>query len=125
MKESEQMIRILRARHVCVPLLALMAVAAASHADTLHDPTQPANVRSAPEASAGALKVEAIFLSGNRRVAIVNGQLVRQGESLGGAVIDEIHADSIRYTRDGASHVARLPKPGMLVRSGAGSGSGS
>ncbi|HEU4485773.1 MAG TPA: hypothetical protein VFR96_09830 [Povalibacter sp.] len=125
MKESEQMIRILRARHVSVPLLALMAVATTSRADTLRDPTQPANVRSAPETMAGALKVEAIFLSGERRVAIVNGRLLRQGERLGGAVIDEIHADSIRYTRDGVSHVARLPKSAMTVRSDVATGSGS
>lgn len=125
MKESEQMVRILGARHISVPLLALAAVAATSRADALRDPTQPANVRSAPQATADTLKVEAIFTTGERRVAIVNGVLVREGERVGSAVIDDIRADHVRYTRGGASHVATLRKPSMTVRSDAGAGSGS
>ena len=125
MKESERILRVLSARHVRVPLLALVALAAVARADTLLDPTRPATARDVPDTHGDVLRVEAVFMSGEHRVAIVNGVLVRAGERIGPAVVAEVLADGVRYTLDGAVHTVRLPRSGMTVRSDAGAEHGS
>ena len=121
MTASKDIVRILAARHTPMPLMALIALGVTSvHAETLRDPMQPANI-SAPAASSDSLRLEAIFTNGAKRVAIVNGRLVREGERVGSARIDAILADEVRYTRDGSSKSLRLPSMPMRVRSGSAS----
>ena len=95
----------------------LSATARMACADRLVDPTRPATVRSevATEPT-DSIRLEAILRSHERNIAIVNGKLVRAGEYVGPARIDEVFADGVRYTRDGQSHVARLGHTAMPVR---------
>jgi len=115
MNESESILRVLSARHVSVPLLALAAMGGVARAEALRDPTQPANAHSVSVVP-NALRVEAILMSEGRCVAIINGRLVREGERVGSAVIEQILAEEVRYTRDGASHRVRLPRASITVR---------
>jgi hypothetical protein len=118
MTASKDIVRILAARHTPVPLMALMALGVnTAQAESLRDPMQPANT-SAPAVVSDSLRLEAIFTNGPKRVAIVNGRLVREGERVGAARIDAILADEVRYTRDGSSKALRLPSAVMRVRSG-------
>ena len=118
MTASKDIVRILAARHTPVPLMALMALGVnTAQAESLRDPMQPANT-SAPAVVSDSLRLEAIFTNGPKRVAIVNGRLVREGERVGAARIDAILADEVRYTRDGSSKALRLPTTVMRVRSG-------
>jgi hypothetical protein len=120
MTASTDIVRILATRHTQVPLLALLAMGVTSaHGESLHDPMRPANAAPAQTESQD-LRLEAIFTNGGSRVAIVNGQLVRAGESVETAHIESITEDSVRYTRDGSSRTVRLPASALQVRSAMG-----
>lgn len=96
--------------------LLLTLTAQAAVADRLVDPTRPSNVKVTAPARVDAFRLEAILNSNGSPVAIVSGKVVRAGDSVGGAHIDEISADGVRYTKDGRSHTARLEPKVMQVR---------
>jgi hypothetical protein len=102
-------------RYLATLLLSMTAKTAMS--DRLVDPTQPAHTRSANTAeSLPAVRVEAILQSGERRLAIVNGKVVRAGDRVGSIHILEVHIDGVRYSRGGETNVARLTGKPMQVR---------
>lgn len=117
MKHSADMFRLLSTRRTTLSLTALLAIGAGAQAQALRDPTRPVTAREvAQPVAAEALRVEAIMDSGARRIAIVNGTVVRTGDRVGTAVIEEIGSDWVRYTRNGRAQTARLPKDSMRVR---------
>lgn len=93
-----------------VAVCALVAAAAAGRvfASELRDPMRPAGataaVRPAPVYS---LKLEGV-IAGEKRVAIVNGRLVRSGDTVSGARILEVFANGVRYERAGKIHTLTL-----------------
>ncbi|HKQ84746.1 MAG TPA: hypothetical protein VJS42_21290 [Steroidobacteraceae bacterium] len=101
-------------RHVSIVLAgsAIGLIALALRADTLPDPTRPAALYAAPPSASTVeptIRVEAIMRSGARYLAIVNGQLVRPGDRVNGALIRDIDADGLRYELAGGERVAKLP----------------
>ena len=121
MKNSADMFRVLSTRRTALPLTALLAIGATVHAETLRDPTRPATARAVTQSvEVASLRLEAIMGSGARRLAIVNGKIVRTGDHVGGALIQEIDSDSIRYTRNGRSETARIAKASLRVRESTG-----
>lgn len=116
MKDTTRLQHILRARCAPLPLLAVLAVPP-TLAEGLRDPMRPpmASTAAPDRAPARALRLEAILVEGERRVAIVDGKVVSEGERVSGAVISAIHADSIQYTRDGRTHEARLRRAEELA----------
>lgn len=97
--------------------LMLSLTAQAAVADRLVDPTRPANVRAAATAApVDAFRLEAILNSNGALVAIVSGKVVRAGDRVGGARIDAVLANGVRYTKDGRSQTARLEPKVMQVR---------
>ena len=104
--------------HVLTAVLITVATAQASAAD-LHDPMRPpsapAAVISRPDAPA-SLQLQAVIGTGDSRVAIVNGKVVRVGERIDGALIGAISADHLVYTRGGKELVASLPNTKLSVR---------
>jgi MSHA biogenesis protein MshK len=110
-----------RAVRVSCCVLALVIGISYAKADTLIDPTRPAN---APTKSGPVVRVveptsrlTAIFQSGDRRVAVLDGRVVKNGDRIGELVIQEILPDSVRYVRAGRVETARLPKQAAAVRS--------
>jgi len=105
-------------RQSCLLIVLAIGIAYAK-ADTLIDPTRPA---SAPTKSAVVRAAEpvsqltAIFKSGDRRVAVLDGRVVKDGDHIGDIVIQEISADRVRYTRAGRVEIARLPTQAAVVR---------
>jgi len=102
-------------RYLATLLLSMTAKAAM--ADRLMDPTQPAHAR--PENTGEtlqAVRVEAILQSGERRLAIINGKVVRAGDRVGSIHILEVNADGVRYSRGGETNIARLTAKPMQVR---------
>lgn len=84
-------------------LLAVLMVVAHPRAEAggppLTDPTRPpgpAHV-DAGQPAHRPLEVSAVFLFGDRSVALVNGRLVGAGERLGSIKIEAVLADGIRY----------------------------
>jgi MSHA biogenesis protein MshK len=102
-------------------IAALLTVAGA-RAETLVDPTRPANAPARAVAASGgeaAARVSAVFQSGGRRVAVLDGKVVKAGDRFGDAVVQEVMADGVRLARGGRIEVARLPKQAASVRRGA------
>lgn len=121
MKNPADMFRVLSARRTALPLTALLAIGATVHAETLRDPTRPVTARETTQSvEAASLRLEAVMGSGARRIAIVNGRIVRPGDRVGGALIEEIGGTSIRYVRNGRSETARIAKDSLRVRQSAG-----
>lgn len=93
----------MNSRFRIIALVVLVAAAAAGRvlAGDLRDPMRPAG---APAASRPApvysLKLEGV-IAGEKRVAIVNGRLVRAGDTVAGARILEVLAHGVRYERAG------------------------
>lgn len=102
-------------RYLATLLLSMTARAAT--ADRLVDPTQPAHLRPASTSeSLQGVRVEAILQSGERRLAIVNGKVVRAGDRIGSIQILDVSADGVRYSRAGETNIARLVAKPMQVR---------
>jgi hypothetical protein len=102
-----------------LPLACLTAllISLPAIADRLADPTRPPQgQRSQPTGARSSVRVEAILHSDDRRLAIVNGKVVRPGDHVSGVRIEEILVDSVRYVRDGRSQVVRLRPAAMTVR---------
>ena len=80
------------------------------HADNVRDPMRPAGASraAAKPATPHTLKLEGV-IAGGIRVAIVNGRLVRAGDSIGGARIVEVFANGVRYERAGKITTLTLP----------------
>jgi hypothetical protein len=89
--------------------LAMWSAGAVSRAETLRDPMRPAGTASvAPRQPVYSLKLEGV-IAGAKRVAIVNGRLVRAGDVVSGARIVEVFANGVRYERAGKTHTLMLP----------------
>ena len=105
-------------RSAIVISVGLLGFCSALAADGLKDPTQ----RPAPAtADRGVvqpreLNLEAILQSAERYVAIVDGKIVRVGDRVGNATIEEITTDSVRYSRGGREHTIRLARRTVKVR---------
>ena len=107
-------------KHFALLLSALLALPVT--AADLSDPTRPLDLRpvaveptsGAPASSSGRL--EAILHSQARAVAIIDGKLLRVGDSLDGGRIEAIDNDSVRFIRAGRSITLRLARQAMKVR---------
>jgi MSHA biogenesis protein MshK len=98
-------------------IAALIAAAAAGRvlAGDLHDPMRPSGVTPSAATSAAprpaavsSLKLEGV-IAGAQRVAIINGRLVRAGDTVAGARVLEISAHSVRCERAGKILTLTLP----------------
>ena len=69
--------------------------------ESLSDPTRPYAVSARVPIAAPSFKVNAIIVSADRRVAIVNGQRVVTGGSVNGARVIVIEKDHLILEKDG------------------------
>jgi hypothetical protein len=91
-----------------VAICAALLLAGITQAGEMRDPMRPAGAPAAARpAPVYALKLEGI-IAGTRRVAIINGRLVRAGETIAGARILEVFAHGVRYERAGKIHSLTL-----------------
>ncbi|MCH8335587.1 MAG: hypothetical protein IIC61_06810 [Proteobacteria bacterium] len=88
----------------------LSGPALAGSEELLSDPTRPWSAKSSVAAptSAAGFRVTAIFTSEMRRIAIVNGQRVSEGDQVDGATVVEILADSCRLDLLGKAITTRV-----------------
>ena len=85
-------------------------------AEVLRDPTRPYAAAPIAEptgaraiAKATGFNVTTILVSEKRRVAIVNGKRVSEGDQVDGATVVKILADRLRLDLDGKEFTTRLP----------------
>ena len=67
----------------------------------LKDPTQPSSYRAVSKKQ--SLRLESILFSDARKVAVINGTVVAEGDSIGNAKIIRIDRDSVRVSSGGNS----------------------
>ena len=88
--------------------------------ELLRDPTRPWSARSVAVATGNAttssFRVTAIFTSDKRRIAIVNGQRVSEGDRVDGAIVVEILADDLRLDLNGKAITRRVLPYGFRKR---------
>lgn len=123
------------AQTITPPWLLVAAVAslcvtgAARAQDALADPTRPPALLSAPASShgqagavAGQPQLQSILVSlrpGGRRVAVIDGKTLRQGERSGNAVLESISPTEVVLRTGNQRQVVKLFRP--AARGAAGS----
>jgi MSHA biogenesis protein MshK len=109
-------VRIAALYAACFSLVQLSMTAAA---DELNDPTRPP-LLSHPVAKAAPVAVQrltAVLFSEDRRVAVIDGHVLREGDRVGNAIIKQITNDSVTLNRTGRTEVMRLPKSTLQIKS--------
>lgn len=96
-----------RARQFAVVTLTLISGLCLAD-EALRDPTRPYTAVEARAAGAPRFVVNAIIVSDDRRVAIVNGRRVGVGSSLSGAQVISIDKDQLVLEINGKRVTARL-----------------
>jgi hypothetical protein len=98
-----------RVANLAISVMLLSGVPGMSSGDEiLRDPTRPYAASEGGVAAAPRFLVNAIIVSSERRVAIVNGQRVVIGESVHGATVVAIEKDQLTLEKDGERITARL-----------------
>jgi len=102
-------------------LLALLAGSAASAQDGgMNDPTRPPAALTAPAASptvrpvAGEPVVQSILVAqrpGGRRLAVIDGKTLRQGERIGNAIVEMIRPTEVVLRRGNKRVTLKLFRP--------------
>ncbi len=103
---------------VLLAALWLAGVAVAAEAP-LRDPTLPANpdmFAAAPAAGAGRWRLTSTLVAPHRRLAVINGRTVAQGERLGGARILAIRDGEVRVESRGRVITLHLLPRAAAVR---------
>ncbi|KPQ01967.1 MAG: T2bSS MSH-type system biogenesis protein MshK [Marinobacter sp. HL-58] len=98
-------------------LIAILAMSATTAA-ALQDPTRPDGFGAAPQAQVPEKEftLASIFIGNDRRVAVINGQARREGQTFEGVRIRRIHPDRVELVDQGRVRVLRL-EPLPQVRS--------
>jgi len=92
----------------------LVAGSARAAEPAMHDPTQPFRAPAGGEAAAPAsgpqprFKVTAVFVSPTRRVAVVNGHALQEGQRIGGAEVVKIDGRSVQLREGNREFVVPL-----------------
>jgi len=100
------------------PLIALALILVFAHGsvlsdELLRDPTRPYTAKERSRTSMPRFVVNAIIISPERRVAIVNGRRVAVGGSLGGATVVAIDKDQVIVEIGGKRITAGLNERAM------------
>ncbi|MES2017257.1 MAG: MSHA biogenesis protein MshK [Pseudomonadota bacterium] len=106
-------------------LAALAAGSACAQEAGLPDPTRPPAVLSAPPAASGQTapvsagpQLQSILISlrpGGRRLAVIDGKMLRQGQRIDGAVIEAIRPGEVVLRRGKQKQVLKLFRPAARV----------
>lgn len=95
-------------KRTLVLVLSMIAVCAHASDAGLRDPMKPFSKAAEIKRGQTMMVVNAIFVSDRRRLAIVNGQRVRVGESINGMRITDIQSDHVTLSRSGNSYTLHL-----------------
>jgi hypothetical protein len=106
-------------RHVLhlVTLMTALCVTALGSAASLRDPMRPpgAAARTQLRRADAPLRLQAILGNDESRLAIVNGQVARVGQSLNGVRILAIDSHCLTWRRGGKTGVLQLPRTHLRI----------
>ena len=79
----------------------------------LGDPTRPTSLSdpgaAAKAAQAPRWRLQSTLVADDRKVAVINGRTVSQGEHIEGATLLEVRRDGVTLQQDGLRLILRLP----------------
>ena len=104
----------LRRRYTAIIVLAALAAPDALARDPMRPP-QAAVSRGAASVSSPVL-LSAVIGDGERRIAIVNGRVMRAGETADGVTVERIDASGIVYRRGGVQRELKLASAPTVKR---------
>ncbi|MEH6557951.1 MAG: hypothetical protein V7459_01215 [Oceanicoccus sp.] len=84
----------------------LVFVVASSCASALNDPTRPSTYH--PTAGAQTLTLESVLIGSDRKIAVINGSVVTEGERVKGFAVIEIRKDSVKGRSNGKIVILNL-----------------
>ncbi|GIX22277.1 MAG: hypothetical protein KatS3mg121_1060 [Gammaproteobacteria bacterium] len=90
-----------------VLLLSAALSATVAAAETLVDPMRPDGAAAPSAAGAAALRLQAVLVSPGRRLAVINGRVLREGERIAGARLLRIAERAVELERGGRRIVLR------------------
>lgn len=88
-------------------LLALLPIAAAAGSESLRDPTRPltaAAPAAAPDQRSRPV-LQSLLIGPDRRLAVIDGQRMNEGEERRGMKLWEIHADGVVVSVNGSARM--------------------
>ncbi|MEP1213274.1 MAG: hypothetical protein ABJM11_11065 [Marinobacter sp.] len=90
-------------------LIALLALASSNLA-ALQDPTRPDGFGASPQAQMPQREfmLASIFIGNDRRVAVIDGVVRREGQAFEGVRVRRIHTDRVELVDQGRVRVLRL-----------------
>ncbi len=91
-----------------VAAIALLVLLPTASANELRDPTRPYSATPRSADAATPYQLSAVFVARDRRVAIINGRRVVEGDRIGGATVTAIHDNRVQLNRSGKEVVVRL-----------------
>ena len=91
-------------------IVLLISMTSAVSAEELRDPTRPHTYDRVERTVDGvpSFTINAIFVSDDRRIAIVNGERVRVGDTVSGATVVSIQKEQVTLSVSGQKFTARL-----------------
>lgn len=103
-------------------LTACLLLPAPALADGVRDPMRPPAARAsqAAPAAVSAPVLQAVFHAAGRRVAVVNGRTVREGDTVAGLFVESIGVDSLRYRQGARSGELKLGHSTSSIKQAAG-----
>ena len=102
-----------KAKSACLAIVLLLASVPGLAGEPLRDPTRPYTPAERARESTPRFVVNAIIVSPERRVAIVNGRRLTVGASLDGATVIAIEKDQLVLELDGKRISAGLNEGAM------------
>lgn len=88
----------------------LLALTSAASAEELRDPTRPHTSNRVERTVDGvpSFSVNAIFVSDDRKLAIINGERVQIGDVVSGATVVDIQKEQVTLSVSGRQLIAKL-----------------
>jgi hypothetical protein len=74
----------------------------------VNDPTRPANYAGSTSSAKRSLKLESILYSTDRRVAVISGKVLAEGDSIENKIVTAITKDAVTLTSNGKALILKL-----------------
>lgn len=100
-------------------VLAIAAVAANAQEPRVQDPMRPPaplEAQGAAGSGTSGLSLTAVLVSASRRIALINGQIYREGDRIGGEEIIAIEQGFILIRRGGTDVRVRVRNDAVITR---------
>ncbi|WP_085757709.1 hypothetical protein [Oceanicoccus sagamiensis] len=91
------------------PILLSILFTLSTVAWSLEDPTRPSSYRSVGKKQEG-LRLESILFSETRKVAVINGNVLSEGDAMGGTKVIRISKNSVMVSDNGKSVTLELSR---------------